>query len=419
MSSGRRKLCLALVLLALGVGLVSANKKSVSELDVYVKAAERAWAGESLNEPGEVKPFTYPPPFALPFLPFVPLPQWSLRSVFFLVNAGSLAAVVVLLRRRLLPVMGQADPPAPRERWLWILLLVLAGRSLASPLSNQSHDLLVFLCVALGVEASCRGRELSAGLAFAVGAACKATPGLFGLVLVWQRRWRAAGAMLAAIGLCFAVSELAIPREDGELRTRVWVDTYVRGQGVGAPADADGAWSAWNALNQNLAGSLYRLSRPAGDKPPGDVQVWEPSDSALRALTVGAQLAVVLLLLWLVRPSRAAAEDERARAWRRLGEGGAVVCAMVLLSPMSSKAHFCVLLLPLGYALASWLYRGRDAWLGALLLAVLITGPLTTKGLLGNELGSVVLARGAVAWSTLLALLATGRALSLRDPQRT
>ena len=169
MSSGRRKLCLALVLLALGVGLVSANKKSVSELDVYVKAAERAWAGESLNEPGEVKPFTYPPPFALPFLPFVPLPQWSLRSVFFLVNAGSLAAVVVLLRRRLLPVMGQADPPAPRERWLWILLLVLAGRSLASPLSNQSHDLLVFLCVALGVEASCRGRELSAGLAFAVG----------------------------------------------------------------------------------------------------------------------------------------------------------------------------------------------------------------------------------------------------------
>ena len=125
--------------------------------------------------------------------------------------------------------------------------------------------------------------------------------------------------MAATLAVVFVLTELAIPREDGQLRSRVWVDTYVRGQGIGRPADAEGAWSAWNPLNQNLAGSLYRLSRPAGDKPPGDVQLWEPSDGALKALTLGAQLSIVCLLLWFTRRGRSRAGSARSRSgtWRR------------------------------------------------------------------------------------------------------
>ena len=44
----------------------------------------------------------------------------------------------------------------------------------------------------------------------------------------------------------------------------------------------------------------------------------------------------------------------------RLGEAGLIACGMVLLSPMSSKSHFCVLLLPIAFCCYAYLHHRRS-----------------------------------------------------------
>src|SRR5438105_3366952 len=82
---------------------------------------------------------------------------------------------------------------------LLALVLLLAGRHVLSPLENQSHDLVVLLCVVLANEARCTGQDVAAGWWAGLGAALKATPLLFLPVFLWQRRFRAAAAMAVVI----------------------------------------------------------------------------------------------------------------------------------------------------------------------------------------------------------------------------
>ena len=132
--------------------------------------------------------------------------------------------------------------------------------------------------------------------------------------------------------------------------------------------------------------------------------------SALAALTVVGLIAAVS------RPAVTRGLDRDALANRRFGQAGAVLCGMVLLSPMSSKSHFCVLLIPMAFCVHHFL-RCRGPVLGALLVGVFAVGTLTTKGVVGRELGNWLLAYGAVTWGAALSLLATAWVLHRASPK--
>jgi uncharacterized membrane protein len=83
---------------------------------------------------------------------------------------------------------------------------------------------------------------------------------------------------------------------------------------------------------------------------------------------------------------------------------------MLLLSPMSSKSHFCVWLLPVAF-LAERLLRGRRCVAALALFALAAVAALLAKDLLGKRLGNLVLAYGNATWATLLLLLASVAAL--------
>ncbi len=123
------------------------------------------------------------------------------------------------------------------------------------------------------------------------------------------------------------------------------------------------------------------------------------------------QLLVIAILA--IASARRSSPDTAAGplAFRRLGEVAMIACGMVLLSPMSSKSHFCVLLLPVSFCAAAFLYRGRKLALGILLVAVFAVGTLSSKGLVGREIGQVLLACGSVTWTAMLCLVATAGVL--------
>ena len=89
-------------------------------------------------------------------------------------------------------------------------------------------------------------------------------------------------------------------------------------------------------------------------------------------------------------------------------EGAAIMCAMLLLSPMSSKQHFCSLLVPIAFCVADYLYRRRSWYVAFALGLVFALGTLAAKDIIGRPLGNQLLAYGSLTICTLSCLLATG-----------
>ncbi len=388
----RRRLAAGGALLALLVaGLVSFLGKGTSELPVYTEAAARMARGAEIYRPQEAKPFTYPPGFALPFLPFNVIPLH--RTVWYFANVAVLVWLVLILRA--VAVTPFAATRARRVLF-WAVVAALAARHVLATLANQSHDLLVALCLALAAREWGREREGRAGLWAGVGAALKATPLLLLVPFAVQRRPKLLAAAVLSLAAVSLLPDLLFPREDGALWIAAWYRTALEGVRAGAPPSHGRQWSAGNPLNQSLAGTLYRLGGPRGPL-------------ASTAGILAGQLAVLVFIAasTLRRPCAPPGE----RALQRLGEVGLVGCGMVLLSPMSSKSHFCVLLLPAAYGAARLLLGPRDRLLRALLCGSFVAGTLSSGGLVGRALADRLLDLGALTWSALLLLLATGRAL--------
>ncbi|GAB4161347.1 MAG: hypothetical protein Fur0037_27980 [Planctomycetota bacterium] len=398
------------ILLAGGAWFAREARAGDRELPVYVTAAERMLEGQEIYRPGEDrKPFTYPPFFALPFVPLALLPEGARPWVWFAVDFAILLAILRFLHRR----AGPACAGWKGASLHWIPVLLVAGRHVASVFENQSHDLLVAGVAVLVAASWERGRERAGALA-GLGAAMKATPALFSVLFVLRRRWSALLLLIAAAIACSLLPDLLLPRRDGGSWAVAWAERNLGQVSVAGPTS--GVWGAFSFLNQSLTGTLTRLlSSPDGPAPfvvPG-VALADLSGAGLRVALALAMIAVLCALAWgIATPAR-----DRPRATRALGEVGLVLCAMLLLSPQSSKSHFCVLLVPAAFC-ARELTEGR-ARFGAKALfwssALLSAG--TSKGIAGRELGNRLLAMGCVTASTVL-LLATCVLLLRQPPAR-
>jgi len=416
MSPRQRSLAAFALVLALAAGLVvSVRKATPSELRVYTLAAERMMGGEPVYRVGELKPFTYPPFFALPFVPLALLPEPLHKGLFFLLNAGMLGVILAVLARRVRPL---AAPPAarsdgPRLGHFWLAVGLVAGWHVNTVFEKQTHDFIVFLLLALCIDRWAAGRDGAAGVLAGLATACKATPALFVLPFLLQRRWRALFAMgLSAIAASF-VPDLVFPASDGQSWAVTWYHDYARGVQLGESAATPGEWTAWNILNQNLAGTVYRLSTPVVETVGQfDVSLWAPDHGTVRALTTGVQVAVLALLVLACRGGSVGPDG-----WRAVGIGGATLAAMVLLSPWSSKTHFCVLLVPVAFCLGHLFFIRPDRLVTALMVSCGVIGLLTAKDVWGRPLVNALLARGSVTWCALLCLVASVRILLQDDSQ--
>lgn len=392
------------------------------ELPVYITGAERMAAGEEIYRRGtDAKPFTYPPFAAVPFWPLSWFSETWQPAAWFVVNF-----VILLLLVRWLHQFARRGVPGagpPRIVWFWILTVLVGGRHVLSVLTNQSHDLLIAGLVGLTAWAWCkRGESASvwAGISAGVGGAVKATPLLF-VGLFALRKNTLAAVLVPFTFLCLSLlPDWWFPRTDGGSWLKAWYNVNLKGLDVGGTASAEGAWNSHSVLNQSLTGTLTRLFTPVatpsefviGDE--GAVLLAELPTGVFRVISVLAQLGVLALITFGVlaaaRVVRSAADAAAAQRVVGLGEVATIACGMVLLSPQSSKSHFCIWLFPAAYVVDRVLRNRRDTWTIVLLVSAAVVG-LWSKQLLGAGLGNHLLGYGNVTWSTLLLLGATVRCL--------
>lgn len=428
-ASGRLVLVVLYVALCgvASVLLPSITKHRPGELAVSLKAARRMAAGEEIYRPAEGKAFTYPPLFAVPFVPLARLPERAARAAWYFVNLLLAGAAVRLVAKQVRPSCGPREGVAAgmgRARRIVLVAIValLAGRFLISPIEYQGHDQVIFVVLLLAVASWDSPRRWVPGSWAGLAAAMKATPLLMLPVFLWERRWAAAGGLALAAAAGSFAPDVLFPRQDGEHWVASWYENFVSRVEIGAAADAQGAWIAWNIQNQSLAGTLHRLFTPLPPERTSedefDVSLLHLDPAAIRALTLALQALVLGLLAYITwrRHLRNASEAEHRLC--RLGMGGAVMCSMLLLSPMSSKAHFCVLLAPITFIAADFLQRPRDPITAGAIGGLFLLGPLSAKDLIGRPMGNAILAYGGLTLTAFICLSVTAYVLARRSRAR-
>lgn len=398
--------------LVAGIGLllltVPLMRRQDSEWEnVFIGAARDLVEGRDLyHGPGG---YLYPPFMAWTALPFLPLAQPWQRGLWLLLNA---VCLVVLIRMAWRLAGGPRLQPGPVS---WgehgaALLGALAGLCyLQNCMAHFQTDVLIGLLLVAGCALLLRERSLSAATCFGVAAACKCTALLWTPYLLWRRRPVAAlWVVVVAVGVNF-LPDLVHRSPTG----RPWLgDFIVRFLSPMTGSDYYAAtWGTAPIYNQSLCGSLQRWLTTTWSWQTDDCVVLDLASpirpGPLRVLALGIELALVGVVLAVCgRPFRRL--DPEGGGKQQVLECALVLALMLLLSPVSSKAHFGVLVLP-GFCLARAALveekTKHSRLLMLVLLAATVSAVLSNKDPLGERLYTVVLWLGSVTIHTLLLLV--------------
>lgn len=382
----------------------------------FLRAAHRLEARQILHWPDEVNCYAYPPAMAMLAVPLAKLPfRWSVAG-WYLVNVAAMMAVIVCAWRLI------GGPPLRSLKRPWDLVfwlgLLLASRFLIAPLENQQFDVVIAACLLAGCLALARGHDLWAACWLGAGAAMKCTPLLFAPYLVWRGKVRAAAVMLLVAVAINCLPDVIWAQSGGGSYLGDWIGVFFLKAGRAAP----GVWDSDIILNQSLAGLINRFVQSGvpltASQIPSALTPLSPGTTLLmRTLFYIASAALLTVSLCAFgrpgkrEPSHNGVSGKRDRNLvlheQVAVESAAVLCLMLLLSPMSSKAHYVVLVLPC-LLVARATIEGRlsgKLWLPPLL----VLGPLTAKGITGKPLGDLLLAWGLPTWCVLLLLAAMWR----------
>lgn len=359
----------------------------------YLKAARRMSVGENIHRPNEVFAYTYPPLMAWLV---TPVADWSPRQAqraFFLVNAAA-TAVCFWMAWRLVGGPPLVQLPRGWQIMFWISA-ALAIRFVSAPITHRQFDAVIAAALFSALWLLWNRRSWAAGVGLGLAAAMKCTPLIFVPYLVWRRQFAAAAIALAVAGVVNLVPDWTHPRHDGGSYLADWDQHFLRHTARHAP----GQWFADLRHNQSLSGVVNRGWRmwQAGSMEPAVLKS-ELRSTDRQAIRLGAAtlgLIAVTLGGWplvrtlgagpLRRRPAAGAEAEAGRDPLDFAlEASVVLCLMLLISPMTSKAHFVVLLLPV-LALTRWTIveqNPRGRWFIA---ALFVTGFGTSRDLVGRS----------------------------------
>jgi hypothetical protein len=297
----------------------------------------------------------------------------------------------------------EGTPGLPRrEHAIFWLGLGCGISSCLDTITNQQTDLIVAALVIAGCLALVRQGSLSAGVWFGIAAAIKCTPLLWAPYLAWQKRWAACAlVVVVAVGLNL-IPDLTHPPDTRTTRLGDWGSRYLLPM---AERQHDfGAWNVGFVVNQSIAGLCRRwLTCDAawiGNELIGVSSETRVAPAMLNAVTWSTMFLLVAAG-WLCARRTPVPDDASPNSPETGLHFGMILILMVLLSPHSSKPHFCTLLLP-GFCVARAALNGRHRGLLVLLAAALTCAVLSNKDLIGEWLYSWTKWYGSLMWCAVL-----------------
>jgi hypothetical protein len=370
---------------------------------VYLRAATQLGRGEDVYGPGES--YLYPPFMACLALPFTALSGTTGRFAWLLVNLLALVAMLVWSWRAAGGNRLDGAGANGRERWAALLGGLCGIFYIHNCLAHQQTDILIGASLAGGCLLLVRGRTLPAATLFGLAAACKCTALLWAPYFVWRGRPAAAAWVLCVVLGVNCLPDFISTAPSG----RAWLVEYAARflKPLTASNHYVGSWGSDPVYNQSISGLGQRwcTTRWKWTASDCEVEARPPAipPQMLRFWVYSSQLVLLSGVLWVCgRPFRKRVAEPDGQ--RQALEASMVLLLMLLLSPMSSKAHFGTLIVP-GFCLARAALTSRSRLLGSVLLGSILLGLAANKDPLGEKLYTLSLWYGVVTWQTLLLLV--------------
>lgn len=230
--------------------------------------------------------------------------------------------------------------------WSLVILLMLAGRPLASDLDHGNVNILILFLATAGLWAYRNSRDWLAGSAIALATAFKLTPALFIPYFAYKRQWRVVA--WSVVGLL--VFLLVLPGPVLGFRRNLWLVRAWSGAMV-VPYVFQGKIETMQ-VNQSLPGIWMRLVTDS----PG-VKLADDSAVTVNFLSLDHQTALwilkalivglLLVVAWLARTPAANRRDLRMAC-----EYALIFITMLLISERSWKHHYVSMVLPYAVIIA-------------------------------------------------------------------
>jgi hypothetical protein len=365
-------------------------------MTLYPKAAACMLNGQPMGScsPG----FTYPPLFGFAMIPFVFLPMWLRNMVWYAVLIGCTCGSFRLAESLVSQSLGIQFHKQELTRFRLVSLALVLNFVLAD-LENQAYDVLVLLFLLIGLIGLTREQPLWSIIGFGLGAALKATPLLFFPYILFRYGWK----LFTFCVLCYLtlslLPDLFLSVEDG-LTTyygnwirQVALQPFFAGDSGGMPR----FWEGENNLNQSLRAFVYRITL--------GMQIQQYFIPVL----CGVYGLCLVYMLWVF--SRSFKLQNHV-----VLDGSLLVIGMLLLSPMSSKSHFVVLMLPF-MVITGYMMTDQRLRTGLILTSVLscALNNLTSQDLVGRQLAVMAGYWGSVTLGTITLALAIGYLANIRQ----
>jgi len=370
-----------------------------SEFDLVFKPyAKLLLQGDDIYHEGSV--FMYPPWMAFICIPFNSLPQWLSRLSWGTINIFFLFLAIDSAWK----VSHSVFSSSKKFGWVaFILGLICAATYFLNCLSHQQFDVIIAGTILYGCLQLSKNKDMTGGILLGIAAACKLTPLLFLPYLIYRFRWKATLAFAAGFLFCNFIPDiiLGLP-QDGKPRPIIFVERFLAP--MTKPDFVPGTWGSEIIYNQSLAGSGKRFTQTHLEKKEGKYSVIIENDNSQSSKVKIALMCLILLgtamsLFCWGLPGNLNRLNTISTSHFAL-EVSMILCAMLLLSPMSSKAHFGILILP-AFCIARMLESPKKIVAFFFLAVPLLMGIFLNKDLSGANIYTLLLWGAGVTLSTI------------------
>jgi len=394
----RRGLASASAVLLAVLAVQALTKRGSEWQDVYVRAGLQWWSRQDIYGAGSA--YLYPPFQAMMAAPFGAVPEWLSRLCWFAMSALSMIVMVTLawlLAQG--PPLKTASSMQRREWFAFALGLICSFSYILNAFAHQQTDVMIGALLIGGVWYFAAGRDVAGGALIGVAAACKATPLLWCPYLLWHKRWTAA-FVVGTVALVVNFAPDFVPPPDGGFRIVQWFSRYVQPtQQIDATL---GTWGSAIEYNQSLSGTVQRLINTrldlTGPEPQIAARPVVPSQT-LKLIVYAMFLSLIAISIFAAMRARRIVQDAGELPRPVVIEYSIVFTLMLLMSPMSSRAHFGILILP-AFCLARVAVATRDLMIWTIIGSVAVLTMFINKDLVGSFAHDVFLWLGATTFST-------------------
>jgi alpha-1,2-mannosyltransferase len=343
-------------------------------------------------------PYLYPPLLSELMVPLalLPLPVaaylWYLVSVASILSAAWMAAwlgcqTIQTGHEAAVPGEIKAEPYESNRLQIIIAAcsILMLIRFVLDNFDFGQVNTIVAALAAAHVYFYVRGNRTASALMLVLAVSIKLTPFILILYHLARLRFRFVAACLGLLVVVSVMSFLPFGSGGPEAFTVFFDRTVKNGQGF------DLAFSG----NQSLRGAVARLTETTDRRP--DMYGGETTRRPTSALTLAISTALVALSILAAVIARA-----------EMAGATSFFCCFVLLSPLSWKAHFVILIFPIAFLIACVLDARlpRRAYLIFVLVAVFALFNITSPKVFGPDWGEWTDAHSLVFAGTVLTYFA-------------